>query len=103
MEYMSDNFVVDCNTEQVRHVLMRNGIASSLWLQARPFVSDDAWVARYGPSVYLIDTLTDRGARVSFVSPGTFNVKVTERTGNALADEVIDTFPALASCILFVD
>lgn len=91
----------DLDKAQVRGVLMRNGIASNLWSDAHKRFMAETWA--YGPSLYLIDTLTNKGARVTIQGPEEFDVKVSSRTGEALLAEIIETMPALADHIVIID
>jgi hypothetical protein len=91
----------DCNQSQVRNVLLRNAISGSLWTEASKRFNDPAWDG--GPHLYLIDTLTDRGARVTNQGAGTYDVKISSRTGEDLLSELTETFPALLDKLVIID
>lgn len=83
----------DANRKQVRDILMRNGIKSELWTVAFGLFMSTAGTV--SASLYLIDTLTDKGARVTIQGPEEFDVKVSSRTGEALFADLSEQFPAL--------
>jgi hypothetical protein len=91
----------DANKTQVRQILMRNGVAGTLWTVAFGLFMAETWA--YGPSLYLIDTLTDKGARVTIQGPEEFDVKVSSRTGEALLADLSEQFPALLDKIVVMD
>jgi hypothetical protein len=92
---------MDASKRQVREVLMRNGISSSTWLIAHGLFLDPEWDG--GPNLYIIDTLTDKGARVTIQGPDEFDVKVSSRTGEALLADLVDQMPALLDKIVIID
>lgn len=88
----------DASKKQVRDILMRNGIASTLWTVAFGLFMSPDWA--YGPSLYLIDTLTNKGARVTIQGPEEWDVKVSSRTGEALLEDLSQQMPALIDHIV---
>jgi hypothetical protein len=91
----------DCDHRQVRNVLLRNAISGSLWTEALKRFHDPEFDG--GPHLYLIDTLTDRGARVTNQGCETFDVKISRRTGEELLAELTERFPALLDKIAVID
>jgi hypothetical protein len=77
----------DANPKQVLGILMRNGISSSTWHIARKRFNDPSWDG--GPDIYVIDTLTDKGARVTIQGQDEFDVKVSSRTGQELLHDLL--------------
>lgn len=77
----------NASKRQVREVLMRNGISSSTWLEGHALIMGEDW--SFGPDIYLIDTLTDRGARVTVQGPEEFDIKISSRTGQELFDDLV--------------
>lgn len=80
----------NASKRQVREVLMRNGISSSTWLIAFGLFMDPNHDG--GPNMYLIDTLTDKGARVTIQGPEEFDIKISSRTGAELFDDLARKF-----------
>jgi hypothetical protein len=76
----------DAPAKNVRSILMRAGIASTLWTVAFGHFKDPNWDG--GPHLYLIDSLTDKGALVTVQGPEEFDVKISSRTGTELLDEL---------------
>lgn len=77
----------DASKTQVRGILMRNGIASSAWSVALGRFKTPEFDG--GPHIYIIDTLTDKGARVTIQGPDEFDVKVSSRTGQELLHDLL--------------
>lgn len=92
---------IDASPKQARDILMRNGISSGLFTEARKRFTDETWP--YGPSLYLIDSLTDKGARVTIQGPDEFDVKVSSRTGEALLSDITEQAPALVDHLVIMD
>ena len=80
----------DASAKQARGILMRNGISSTLWTVFFGLFKDET--QNIGPHVYLIDRLTDKGARVTIQGPEEFDVKVSSRTGLALLADLHGQF-----------
>lgn len=76
-----------CTKAQARGVLMRNGISGQLLTHAVNRFNDPSWDG--GPHIYLIDTWTDKGARVTVQGPEEFDVKVSSRTGSELLHDLL--------------
>lgn len=85
----------DCTRKQARDVLMRHGISGTLITQAARKFNDPNW--SHGPHIYVIDTLTDKGARIDNQGADTYDVKVSSRTGEAMLASLIDTATRLRS------
>lgn len=76
----------DCTPKQARDVLQRNQISGRLFTEARAKLLHPAWC--HGPHVYVIDTLTNKGARITIQGPDEYDIKVSSRTGEAVFDEL---------------
>lgn len=85
----------DCTREQARGVLMRHGISGTLLTQAARKFNDPEW--SQGPHIYVIDTLTNKGARIDNQGCETYDVKVSSRTGVELLADLHDTATRLRS------
>jgi hypothetical protein len=81
----------DASKRQVREVLMRNGIASSAWSVALGRFKSPEFDG--GPDIYIIDTLTDKAARVTVQGPEEFDIKISSRTGQELFDDLVSQYP----------
>jgi len=91
----------DCDKNQVRNVLLRNAISGTLWTEALERFNDPEFDG--GPHLYLIDTLTNRGARVTDQGAGTYDVRISGRTGEELLANLTDYYPALLDKIAVID
>jgi hypothetical protein len=72
----------DCTREQARHVLMCNSINGQMMREAVGRFNDPAWT--YGPHIAVIDTFTDKAARIDNLGAETYDVHMSELTGEAL-------------------
>lgn len=93
----------DCTREQARGVLMRHGISGTLMTQAKNRLHDPEW--SHGPSVYVIDTLTNKGARVTIQGPETYDVKVSRHTGEDLLATLcrMAAYPEIIDNLVIID
>lgn len=93
-----------CTPEQARGVLMRNKISGRLFTRARAKLLHPSWDSvGLGPSVYVIDTLTNKGARITIQGPDEFDVKISRRTGTELLVDITDQMPALVDSLVIKD
>lgn len=75
------------STVQARGVVRRADINSELFSIAMGrFMSED-WNG--GPSIYIIDTSTDKAARIDNQGAGEYDVKVSSRTGTEVFDDLL--------------
>lgn len=101
MEHRRDSLLwIDCTPKQARDVLQRNAISGRLFTEARSRLLHPAW--DLSPSVYVIDTLTDKGARVTIQGPDEFDIKISSRTGTALFNEIAEDAPALVDNLVIM-
>lgn len=98
---MTDPLVYhDRSIHEIPTLCMRNAISGYLAREAcnRLLTNGCLWA-----SLYIIDTMTNKGARVTYTMNGTFDLKVSSRTGEALLQELADEFPALLDSLVIID
>lgn len=80
----------DLTSREARETLQRNAISGYLFRMAFQKLKSPGWIQTHGPHMYVIDTLTDRGARITYCAPyeDGWEIKVSRRTGTALLDEL---------------
>lgn len=79
---------------QVRGILTRHKISTKLFTEALKRFADPEFGG--GHTLYLIDTLTNKGARVTLEWAETeYNVKVSSRTAEEFFDNICAAMPAL--------
>lgn len=90
----------EINQHTVRTRCMRNAISQDLAREAcdRLLTQGSMWA-----SLYIIDTMTNKGARITYRGYGTFDLKVSSRTGEALLQDLADEFPALLDSLVIID
>lgn len=90
----------DRSIHEIPTLCMRNQIAGTLAREAtkRLLTAGSIWA-----SLYIIDTMTNKGARITYRGNGTFDLKVSSRTGEALLQELADEFPALLDSLVIID
>lgn len=96
-------FYPEINREQVRVTCMTHGVSSTLAMDATKRLLTDPYI---GASFYIIDSLTNKGARITYVGGGTFDVKISSRTGEALLDaltELVGDHAYLLDNIVIID
>lgn len=81
----------EISAETLRVTCMRHRISSTLARQATTQILASPWS---GATLYIIDTLTNRGARITYIGDGTFDLKVSSRTGDELLDALAAEIPA---------
>jgi hypothetical protein len=83
---------------------MRHAISGTLLTQAVRAFNDPNW--SHGPHIYVIDTLTDKGARVDNQGADTYDVVVSSRSGEALLASLVkmaEDWPAILDKIVIID
>jgi hypothetical protein len=90
----------DATVTQVRGILRRNDIDAKLFSVALGRFKNPDW--GFGPHVYLIDTATNKAARVTVQGPDEYDVKVSSRDAEDVFSDVCDTCPVLVDEIIIV-
>lgn len=82
------------NTAQVRGILTRNKISAKLFTEALKRFADPDF--KGSDTVYLIDTLTNKGARVTLEGgDAEYNVKVSSHTAEEFFDNICAALPLM--------
>lgn len=98
-------FKDDMTAREAREFLQRNAISGHLFRMAWQKLMDPNWRYEHGPHTYVIDTLTNKGARVTYSYPyeDGFQVRISRRTGEALLNSLADLGGYAIDDIVFLD
>jgi hypothetical protein len=84
---VKQHFYEEMNANQVRVACMRHAIAGPLAREATTRLFHEGVM---NASLYVIDTLTNKGARITYTGWGFFDVKISTDTGEGLLARLCD-------------